>query len=229
LLTALFTQNFTQKSMGMKILLKYGAFNLVLLLLLTFLLIWITQKIILTPEFYENSGDPLSGVPGQGGSILDMMQKWVYISAAIYLLFKLGCITLILHTALYLNNQNVSLSSIFKIATLAEYLFLIPAAIKIATFTSTYHGGNLLDWHRYYIFSALLLFKEIPADWYYALQSLNLFEVLYWFLLGYLIKQISSLSFDQSLRIVAVSYIPALVIWISAVTFISLLMFPSTG
>jgi hypothetical protein len=229
LLTALFNQNFTQKSTGMKILLKYGSVHLGLLLLLTFLLIWITGREILTPEFYANSGDPLSGIPGQGAAMLDMMQKWVYISSAIYLLIKLGFITLILYTALYLNNQNVSLSSIFKITVLAEFIFLIPAAIKITTFPSTYPNGTLLDWHQYYILSALIFFKDVPADWYYALQTFNVFEILYWFLLGFGISKISDLGYDKSLRIVLVSYVPSLLIWIAAVTFISLLMFPSTG
>jgi hypothetical protein len=135
----------------------------------------------------------------------------------------------IIHTALYLNDQQVSTTKIFKVVVLAEFIFLLPAVIKIVTFNYTFPHGNLLDWHRYYILSLLSFFDNVPADWYYALQTANLFEVVYWFLLAFGICKITSLNFDGSLRLVLSSYLPALFIWIAAVTFFTLMMFPSTG
>ncbi|MGY3212450.1 hypothetical protein [Mucilaginibacter sp. HD30] len=213
----------------MKILLKNGMIHLALLLVFTFLLIRIAGEIVLTAEFYANSGDPLSGIPGQGAGVLELMQKWIYLTSAVYLLIKLGLITLILHTALYLNNQNVSLNSVFKITVVAEYIFLIPAAIKLGTFSYTHPDGNLLDWHQYYVLAAITLFKEVPAGWYYALQTLNAFEVIYWFLLAFGVMRISSLNYDAALRMIFVSYVPSLLLWVAVVTFVCLLMFPSMG
>jgi hypothetical protein len=215
--------------MRMKSLFKNGTLALVLLLMLTFLLICITAHHVLTVGFYENSGDPLSGIPGQDLSVYETLQKWIYISSAVYLLFKLGVITLILHTALYLNNQDVSIGKIFRVTVLAEFIFLIPATVKIISFPYTFPHGTLLDWHRYYVLSLLSLFENAPADWYYALQTFNVFEIGYWFLLAYGISKISPLNYDRSLRIVVTAYVPALVIWIAAVTFFTLVMFPSTG
>lgn len=220
---------FYLKSMSMKSLFKNGALALSLLLMLTFLLIYITAHHILTVGFYENSGDPLSGIPGQDISVYETLQKWIYISSAIYLLVKLGVITLILHTALYLNNQDVSIDKIFRVTVLAEFIFLIPATVKIISFPYTFPQGTLLDWHKYYILSLLSLFENTPADWYYALQTFNLFEIGYWFLLAYGISKISTLNYDRSLRIVTIGYVPALVIWVAAVSFFTLVMFPSTG
>jgi len=213
----------------MKILLKNGKLSFALLLSLTFFLISITERNILTVGFYQSSGDVLSGIPGQDTAVYEALQKWIYFSSALYLLLKLGAITLILHTALYLNDENVSIGNIFKVSVLAEFVFLIPAAVKIFSFRYTYPNGNLLDWHRYYILSSLSFFEGAPADWYYALQTANLFEVAYWFILAYGISKITTLNFERSLRIVVTSYVPALLIWIAAVTFFILLMFPSTG
>jgi len=226
---ALFRQKFIPKSTGMKILLKYGKFNFALLLCLTFLLIYITDRYILTVGFYEDSGEFLSGIPGKDIAVYETLQKWIYFSSALYLLLKLGTITLILHTALYLNDQNVPIGNIFKVSVLSEFVFLIPALIKVLTFRYTYPNGNLLDWHRYYILSLLSFFKNVPADWYYALQTVNIFEIIYWFMLGFGIAGVTGLNFDRSLRIVVISYVPALLVWIAAVTFFTLMMFPSTG
>lgn len=213
----------------MKFLLKNGKFSFAVLLSLTFGLIFITERNILTVGFYQAGGDVLAGVPGREVTVYANLQKWIYFSSALYLLLKLGTITLILHTALYLHNQQVSLREIFSVSVLAEFIFLVPAVIKIFTFNYTFPHGNLLDWHRYYILSLLSLFDNVPADWYYALQTANVFELAYWFLLAFGISKITTLNFDRSLRIVLCSYIPALFIWVAVVTFFTLMMFPSTG
>jgi hypothetical protein len=226
---ALFGQNFTQNSPDMKYLYQHGKLSMALLLAFTFLLIYLTDHYVLTVGFYQSNGDALSGIPEQDSNVYDALQKWVYFSSAAYLLLKLGLITLIIHTALYLQNEDVQFISIFKIVTLAEFIFLIPAALKLLSFNYTFEHATLLDWHRYYVLSALSLFNDVPADWYYALQSLNLFEVAYWFLLALGISRITNLSFDNALKTIVLSYVPALLIWVVSVTFCTLLMFPSTG
>jgi hypothetical protein len=213
----------------MKLLLKNGWLSLALLLSLTTLLIYLTGHYILTLGFYVSNGDPLSGIPGQDERVYEMMQKWIYLSSVLYLLLKVGVISLILHTALYLQDKDISIHKIFKVTILAEYIFLIPAAIKILTFHYTFPTGTLLEWHKYYIFSAISIFNEAPVDWSYALQTLNAFEIGYWFLLAYGLSRITDLNFDRSLRIVVTSYVPALIVWIAVITFFTLVVFPTTG
>jgi hypothetical protein len=215
--------------MAMNKLLKNSSFTFVLLLSSTLFLIFLSGHYILTEEFYENNGEPLSGMPGDDIGVYGIMQKWIYLSSAVYLMLKLGFITLILHSALYLQNKDVSINRILNITILAEFIFLIPAAAKIITFHYTYPSGTLLDWHHYYILSAISLFKNVPADWSYALQTLNLFEIAYWFGLAYGIHQLTDMDFDWSLRAVIMSYVTGLIIWVAAVTFFSLVLFPTTG
>jgi len=213
----------------MKLLSINGKISLSLLLIFTSFLIYLTDHYILTIGFYESNGDLLTGFPAQDAGIYGALQKWVYISSAVYLLIKLAVISLTLHTALYLRDQEVSFGKIWNMVVICEFLFLIPALFKILSFRYTFEHGSLLDWNHYYFFSALMLFPDASADWSYALQSLNLFEVIYWFLLAAGISKITSNSFDDSLKTVVSSYIPALFIWIAAVTFFTLLMFPSFG
>jgi hypothetical protein len=213
----------------MKLLLKNGTLNLLVLLLLTFVLINITNRYILTSGFYSNGGDPLSGVPGQEVSIYENLQRWIYISSAAYLIVKLAAISLVLYTALYLADQQVTYKDIFNVVVLAEFVFLIPAVIKITSFYYVFPHGTLEDWRQYYILSTLSLFKYASPDWYYALQTVNVFEICYWFLLALGIYRISGLNYDKSVQIVVTAYLPALFIWVASVTFCTLMLFPASG
>jgi len=213
----------------MKKLYQHGKLSLALLLACTFLLIYLTDRFVLTFEFYKGSGEPLSGVPGQGSGNYLTLQKWVYLSSAAYLLLKLGVVSIILHTALYLRERAVPYSDIFRVVTVAEFVFLIPAAVKLLSFNYTFQHGNLLDWHRYFILSALSLFRDVPADWFFALQSVNIFEPIYWLLLAAGVSHLTVQSFVEALITVLTSYVPAFVIWVVSVTFFTLMMFPATG
>jgi hypothetical protein len=213
----------------MKSIIKSNIFGLGTLLGLSFVLICITNHYILTINFYNNNGDPLSGIPEQEGAVFESLQKWIYLSTAGYLLFKLSLISLILYTALYLADHPVSYSKIFNVVILSEYIFFVPAIIKIFWFHFEYPNGTLLAWQRLSVFSALSLFDSVSPDWYYPLQTLNLFEIGYWFLLTYGISRVTRLNFDQSLRVVVFSYLPALFIWAATVAFCTLMIIPNKG
>jgi hypothetical protein len=213
----------------MKFTIKSNLFGLVILFGITFFLICITNRYILTINFYENSGDPVSGIPDQESRVYGNLQKWIYLSSAVYLLIKLLLISLVLYTALYLSDHYVNFEKIFNVTIWAESIFFIPAIIKIYWFHFHYPGGTLADWHKFYVLSALSLFDYGPADYYYALQTINVFEFCYWFILAYGISKISGLGYDRSLRLILYGYLPALFIWISVVTFCSVMIFPGTA
>jgi hypothetical protein len=199
---------------------KTAGISLVLLIALT---------LLLTLDFYDNSGDPVAGIPNKERQVLENLQQWIYFFSATYLVIKVGFIALILYTALYLEDHQVRFRGILQVVIYAEAIFFIPAITKIIFFHVYYPHGTLSDWHKFYILSALTIFDTAPADWYYALQTLNIFEVLYWLALALGIAKLCKLTFDQSLQVVLYSYVPALLIWIAAVTFFTLMMFQNTG
>lgn len=208
---------------------KYNIFSLASLILLTSLFIFITNRYILTINFYENSGDPLSGIPGQKEAVYQNLQKWIYVSSAIYLVIKMLIISIVIYTGIYLSDIQIAFPKIFFVVTLSEFIFFIPAAIKILWFHYYYPGGSLTDWHRFYVLSAIELFPSAAADYSYALQTANVFEVAYWFLLAFGISKITRLNYDSSLKIVIFYYLPALFIWTAVIIFFSLMMFPETA
>src|SRR4051812_3774993 len=169
----------------MNSILKCSLVSLGVLLGLTSAIISATNHYILTANFYDRGGAYLAGDLGQGVAVLDSVQNWVYLSTAAFLIVKLLTVALILYTALYLNHHQIRFSVLFQLVTLSEFVFLIPALIKVLWFHLAFPGGTLEDWRHLYILSALSLAETVSPDWYYPLQILNVFEVGYWFLLAY--------------------------------------------
>lgn len=196
------------------------------LLGLSFLLISATNHYILTVGFFDNSGEYLSGIPSAENEVYESLQKYIYLSEAVFTFFKIGLIALVIYAALYLADHQVRYYKALEVVIFSEFVFLIPAAIKIIWFKAAYPHGTLADWHKIYILSALSFFDGVSANWFYPLQTLNMFEIAYWFLLALGIKRITRLDFDQSLRVVLLSYVPGLFVWVATVTFLTVMTFP---
>jgi len=193
------------------------------------LLIYLTDHLILTPEFYDRSGNVFFLNGRDSSDFFASLQRWSFLFEGVYVLLKMLAITIVISTGLYCYNQKLRFYRVFHVVILCEFVFLLAALVKILWFAHWYPDGTLLDWHRTYPLSALWFFPQIPADWYYSLQLLNLFELVYWFLLAFGISKITPLNFDYSLKIILSSYVPALIIWTVGVLFSSLLVFPSQG
>ena len=213
----------------MKSIFKSNFFSLGVFFGLSILLIIITNHYILTVNFFNNSGEILSGIPNKESEVFEALQKYIYLSTLFYTTLKLFFIALILYTALFLADQQVKFSRALNIVILSEYIFLLPALIKIIWFKVEYPAGTLSNWHKVFVFSALSLFDNVSADWYYPLQTLNLFEIGYWFLLAYGIYKSTTLTYDQSLKIVVFSYVPGLFIWVVSIAFCTVMIFPDNA
>jgi hypothetical protein len=196
---------------------------------LTLAIVSTSNRVILTRSFFADSGHALAALPGQDILMYSGLQKWIYVLTSLYLLFKIFLTSLILYTALYIADHLVSFSAILNVVTLCEVVFLIAAFLKILWFYFRYPHGSLLDWHRIYILSALSLFDSIPADWYYPLQTMNAFEISYWLLLAFGVCRITGLNYWGSFKVIACSYLPALLIWMVVVCFCSIMYFPNHG
>ena len=200
-----------------------------LLLGLSAVIISVTNHYILTINFFDSSGEYLNGNPALEGKTYEDIQKYIYSSTVIYTTFKLFVVALVLYTALFLADHPIPFAKAFNIVILSEFIFLLSAVLKIIWFLYAYPNGTLSDWHKTYIFSVLSLTGRVSADWYYPLQTLNLFEMLYWFILAYGIFCNTSLTYDRSLRIVVFSYLPALFIWVATIVFCSVMIFPGNA
>ncbi|WP_291399529.1 hypothetical protein [Daejeonella sp.] len=116
----------------------------------------------------------------------------------------------------------------FKVALLADVVFIVPMLIKIFWFMVIKQDYTLQDLQMFSPLSVLNLMdtKNIGVLWLYPLQLLNVFELVYILLLGFWVYQFVAKSFEKGLNMVLSSYLPALFIWIVLVMFVTLNLNP---
>lgn len=76
----------------------------------------------------------------------------------------------------------------------------------------------------WYAISDLLPTDSIPNYLQYALHKLNLFQLLFIFFLSFLLKKDFNDSIQEALKAIISIYVPALLVWLTFVTFIVLLL-----
>lgn len=149
--------------------------------------------------------------------------KWAWLSyliILILLLIKIFLISSILNIGLLFFNQNVRYSRLFSIVVRAEFIFVFVGFIKLIWFLFQ-KDYSFEELQYFYPLSALNIvgYEEISVWFIYPFQVINLFELVYWIVLGILIGKELNIVFDKSFKIVASSYGVSLIIWIFVVMF----------
>ena len=211
---------------------KYSILNTFLitglLLTISLLLIDISNKYILTQDFFDRNGEPLSGIPELEAVTLRNIRQAIYFYAAAYVIAKLLLVSLVIFMGLHWYRLRADYCDVFRIVSQCELLVLIPAIVKIWWFYYYVPEPTLQHWEDFYFLSAASLFDDIKPAYLYPLQTLNLFEIAYWFFLASGIKAVVSGSYDRSLRVVVFSYLPGLFLWMVVVVFFTMLLSPQT-
>ena len=153
-------------------------------------------------------------------------QIWGYLLIPVLLFVKTHLIASILGIGSFILNVEVPYKKLWRIVLQAEFLFLIPGILKIVWFYFFETFYTLEDVQNFYPLSLLnLIGSENVAPWFlYPLQTLNVFEAIYWLLLAYLLDKALKTPKNQhtGIKIVASSYGPGLLIWVGAIMFLVL-------
>lgn len=142
----------------------------------------------------------------------------------IYLFFKILTITSLLYLRLTLINFVSNVRKLFFLVLKAEFIFLLPLVFEIFYFTFINKNFNKLDIQNFFPLSAINISGyEGLEPWYiYPLQTLNLFEIAYIIYLGFQVAKLTHSKPDEGLKIVVLSYVPALLLWVSTIMFLTL-------
>ncbi len=197
----------------------------VLFCLFHFILILSTTFLLVTDDIYYNAlGDQLTFE--RINEIIDANKKWswvVYPAIPLIYLFKFFLVVICLSAGAFLFHLEPSLKHLFKIALLAEFIFLLPPLIRLFWFSFINVNFALSDLQFFSPLSAINLFDRTALEpWLvYPLSLVNLFEVAYVVTLSYLLAKILESSFMQSLKLVVLSYGTGLLIWVLFITFLT--------
>ena len=204
--------------------------RLLFFLLCTFLLGFslLSKELLITEEVYlESLGDQM-GVD-RVKVMLKLQAEWEWVGYAlvpVLYLLKLILIALCLNVGTLLFNYKVPFHKLFRLALIAETVFLVPILLKLLWFLLVQTSFTLDDFQYFYPLSMLNFFESgsVAKWWVYPLQLANVFEVAYWLLLAYGLHRLLKTHYDQALTLIFVSYLPGLILWVTVVTFLTVSM-----
>jgi hypothetical protein len=112
----------------------------------------------------------------------------------------------------------------FRIALIGEFVLVLVGFFKFGYFYFIKTDFTLQDLQKYYPLSYInfLELEKLEPWLLYPLQTINLFEIAYFFMLVYGLHKLLKNKYWKSFEITAVSYGTGLVIWLGLVMFLTL-------
>ena len=187
----------------------------------------ISNQYIFGEEVYVRSfSDKLSAQSIEAFlGVRDKYWLWGYISIPIVIALKVSFTAICISIGAVLSKIEFKFKAIFKVALLAEVVFIVAQVLYLVNAFLHLDTLTLETAANYYPLTILSYFgTENVVQWLqYPLQTLNLFEVAYIAVIGWLLsKQWKEEDFVDSLAVVVPSYATGLLLWLVFVTFITL-------
>ena len=159
--------------------------------------------------------------------LLTQNREWgwlTYIFLPIPYLIKFSLVSMTLYIGLYFANIKVTFKELFGVANLAEFVFLLPAIIKLFWFVFFQPNFTLDDLQSFHPLSAVSLFdyKQIESSLLYPLKLISVFELVYWFVLAYGISKVIKQNMAESMKLVLLSYGSGLLLWVIFKVFLNI-------
>lgn len=203
-------------------------FVFLILAISQFILAFLSKELLNTDRMVINSLSEQLSIE-QINSLIAFREKWQWLSYIIIpllLLIKTSIIAAILDVGCFFFSKEIKYKQLFNIVVKAEFVLLLVIVFKTVWFYFFQTNHNLEDLQYFYPLSALnIVGYEALQPWFiYPFQVLNLFELVYWFILAYLIGKELKENTDKGFSIVASSYGVSLLIWVVGVMFFTLNM-----
>jgi hypothetical protein len=201
-------------------------FKLVAIITITIGMMVLSRNLLeLNNLLYSSLADKVTYI--QLKEILDFQKKWEWVSyvfVALIIIVKTSIISSVLYIAIFFSKAEITFKSIYNKVIQAEFIFLLVPVFKILWFGLFQTSYKLEDIQNFFPLSAINITGYAGLEpWYiYPLQTFNLFEVAYVFYLGYQIANLTESTPDQGLRMVVSSYVPALLLWVCCIMFLTL-------
>ncbi|MCF6348900.1 MAG: hypothetical protein L3J20_11465 [Flavobacteriaceae bacterium] len=202
------------------------------LFFLAFFSSYIFNKVIVTDNLiYSSLSEQL--VQEQVEKLIEGQKKWAWLGYTIIpliVLLRSSLVALCLSVGNFFYNMDEieipKFKDFFRIALLGEFVLVLVGYFKFGYFYFIKTDFTLEDLQQYYPLSYInfLELENLELWLIYPLQTINLFEVTYFFVLVYGLHKLLKNKYWKSFEMVAVSYGTGLVIWLGLVMFLTLNM-----
>lgn len=202
---------------------------------LIFILIGFNLLIGILSNFLLNTEDLLINfyseqlAKDQLEQLLENQQKWAWLGYAILpllILIRSSLVAFCLSIGLffYETENAIKFKQVFRVALLGEFVLVLVGVFKLSYFYFIKSDYTLQDIQQFYPLSFInFLDVENLEPWLvYPLQTVNLFEITYFFVLVYGMHKLLKNNYWKSFEITAASYGTGLLIWLGLVMFLTL-------
>lgn len=150
------------------------------------------------------------------GAVLRLLNAIKYLSIPFVYLWKFTVIAFVIWVGCFMYGYRVTYSQCWGVVIGAEFIFLVPEVIKIAWFMAVETDPDYHQIRSFYPLSLINFFDYYSLDkrWAYPLRALNVFEVIYWFLLVSGIHHHAQKDRKVVWLIVACSYVLLFFLWL---------------
>jgi hypothetical protein len=178
--------------------------------LLHFLLVYLEINLLYGAELHDTE---MNGM--YEGAIVEQFKKMfshgfsLILLFPIYQLLKILLISLIINTGFSFYKIEFSFKRIIWIVSICEFILLIPFAYKIFYFSFLHPEDYLRIHFMNFSFGSLLdvvQAESLEKALFFVLQAINIWDLFYFILAGYLIKKYHTISYDYAYQIVFNSY-----------------------
>jgi hypothetical protein len=157
--------------------------------------------------------------------IIEQSHKWQwlgYVFIPIVVLLRVSFTTICLYTGFFLANFKVRFKDLFKVALLADFVFVLAGLVKLVILIF-FKEVNTLNDLQFQPMSLMEVFDRTKVDalLLYPLSLISIFELLYWLTLAWLLSGITERPVGNSLKTVASSYGTGLALWVLFVMFLT--------
>ena len=193
-----------------------------------FIIIFLSSTFLSTDDLIvEHYSDLLSN--DQLSQYLENKKEWWWISYSIIpiiILIRTSLVSFCLSVGLFLYDieNKIQFKQFFRIALIGEFVLVFVGAFKLVYFYFFKIEFTLQELQQFYPLSYInFLDVENLEPWLvYPLQTVNLFEIMYFFVLVFGMHKLLKNNYWKSFEITAASYGTGLLIWLGLVMFLTL-------
>lgn len=167
----------------------------------------------------------------QINQLSESQNKWswiIYIMTPLIILMRTSLVAICLRIGLFIYDiENKTKSKdIFRVALVGEFVLLAVVCSKLLYFyfIKTDYTLEVIQQFSPLSYTNFLDISKVEPWLIYPLQTINLFEIAYFFVLVYGLHKLLKNKYAKSFEIVAVSYGSGLAIWLGLVMFLTLNM-----
>lgn len=200
------------------------------IILIIYLALWGFMNYLLSKQvFIETTG--LADVYNSEQNVFSVLNNHLFwttwLGVIIRVLFEILLVSGIIFFTCKVLNYTVTFRKCLIAIIFAHCIFLLQFLVEFLFLksNSNYLLTQTIEDLSLFSISYYLKYLSISYSWQldYLFQTLNLFELIYWFLMALFLSVVLNKTYKTGFKLVAMSYIPILFIWLLSISFLLIL------